>query len=77
MSDISDYNDFFQRCDELDTGYEHLSNQFNKMIKKVEILTDEKKRPYFYTNLFSVSFSLGLGFLSSFTVYQMIINRRF
>lgn len=77
MSDMQDYNDYFQRCDEIGCGYGDLRGQVKKIKKKIDILTNDTKCPYFYTNLFSVSFSMSLGVFSAFTIYQMIINRKY
>ena len=82
MSDLSDYDNYFKRCDENEShndgmGYNYLDFEVSKLKKKLAILTNEKKRPYFYTDLFSMALSAGLGGFTSFAVYQMIINRRF
>lgn len=77
MSDMSDYNDYFQRCDDYGCEYGNLNNQVKQIKKKIDILTNDTKRPYFYTDFFSAAFSTSLGVFSAFTIYQMFINRKY
>jgi hypothetical protein len=80
MSDLSDYDNYFKRCDENEShndgmGYNYLDFEVSKIKKKLAILTNEKKRPYFYTDLFSMALSAGLGGFTSFAVFCFILRR--
>ena len=81
MSDLSDYDNYFKRCNENEShdagmGYDHLSCEIHKLKHKFAILINDKKRPYFYTNFFSIGFSAGLGVFTSFAVFTVVMNRR-
>jgi hypothetical protein len=79
MSDLSDYDNYFKRCDENEShydgmGYNYLDCEVSKLKKKLAILTNEKKRPYFYTDLFSMAFSAGLGGFTSFAIFCFVLK---